>query len=283
MRITSCLMSTATYKKLLRVINHHQKNKLLDLLNSFKLSLDKFQKKKPNIFQLANQLRTVVAQFEDKHRIHTSHFKSKTTVSHVQGTLISLDSDRGDKQSIPSYQFFVTENINESIVSSEDGGRSYDGNEKSDGVERGNYIEFKIPKSWIDESQRRNQDRNQKKQKTIISNKEVAQGSRTLKFNLMLIKCKLKLKKLLLRARNNLKSAEYYHIYLKVTISYQKLTDGSYIRSLAVQDIVHQGFNKRDEKNFNPKKNLSKMYTLKQVPRSDPKNRRHTYNFLSHL
>jgi hypothetical protein len=109
-----------------------------------------------------------------------------------------------------------------------------------------------------------------------------SQGNRTTKLSLGIIKVKLKLRKVLLRVRNKLKNAEYFHIYLKTNISYQKLSDGTYIRALTIQDIVQQGFNKANvldgAARFKKAQGLDRKYTLEVAkPKPDPKNRRHTY------
>ena len=39
------------------------------LINCFKLKLASFKKKKPNVFQLANSLRSLISNFEDRNRI----------------------------------------------------------------------------------------------------------------------------------------------------------------------------------------------------------------------
>jgi len=253
---------------------------LLDLVTAFKLTLPILKKKKPNIFQLAN-IKSFIQNFEEKHKISPG-YKSRAGYSkYSQGTIISVDSEN-EHQSVPSYQFFVSENVVESLKSSIVIDDNTSQGNKSE-LERASYIEFRIPKSWIDEVQhgRKDQIFGMKRKRTILKS-TAGQSSRTTKLSLGIIKAKLKLSKLLQRVRNKLKNAEYYHVFLKTTISYQKLSDGSYIRALTIQDIVQQGFNKAniaETTSKHKKQNLDRKYTLevsKATNKADPKNRRHT-------
>lgn len=241
------------------------------MLSSFKLSIDKFKKKKPNIFQLAPNIKLQLNSFEDKHRL--SPAKSRSVTSNIIGTMGSVDSDR-EKPHIPSYQFFVTENIVESPKFSQILDAD---NSDAEEVEKGAYVEFRIPKAWIDEASK-------DKVPLVKKSKEnanVAQGSRTLKFCLMVIKCKLKLGRILARIRRYLKTAEYYHIYLKTSFLYQKLSDGSFLKTIIIQDIVHQGFNnggRKESKDSKPSTPVSKPFqrlsSLKERSNKNPDTRK---------
>ena len=115
-------------------------------------------------------------------------------------------------------------------------------NDDSSFIEATQYLEFKIPKKWIDDAA---SDKRSKKEgiqlgeglvkkKHVIPERRNSKFSRTFKFSFAIIKAKLKMRKILQRVRKTLANSEYYYVYIKVSLNYQKLSDGTYLRVLVI-------------------------------------------------